>query len=340
MVQRDAIVMIADDRQFPPAMFLAARLRQLRGARDLDIVVASSAKQALASAAGFDPAIALVDLTAVEPERDLPVYDYLTRATYLRLFVPRLLEGRYRRILYLDNDCYPEGDALFGLFDLDMGEYTVAGVRDLHVPFIPNEANAAELAVTLGVTGRGMAAFFGARYLNNGVLLIDIDGFHRARIEKKTMQYLQAHPRPLNLEQTLLNGTLRGRWLELSPRFNFVAPALATFIAAFVRPSIIHFTGAVKPWHAGFRILHPVRAEMTAFLKGSPWSTFLQQVNPVVLGGAPLQQTTGEPPWRAPAIPNLVRYLGETPFADVAQGLTTPDPAALADAGLAGSPSA
>ena len=335
MAGRDAIIMIADDLQFPPAMFLAQRLRRLNPREDLDIIVASSSKRALESAAGFDPAITLFDINEAEPERDLPVYGYLTRATYLRLFVPRLLEGSYRRLLYLDNDCYPEDDTLFRLFDLDMGKHAVAGVRDLHIPFIPNQVNAAELATTLGVTGRGMELFSGAKYLNNGVLLIDTAAFRRAHIEKKATQYLQAHPKPRYLEQTLLNATLHGRWLELSPRFNMVLPALATFIAAFVRPSIIHFTGGVKPWHAGFRVSHPVRAELSAFLNDSPWRSFLQRVNPVVLGGPPPPQTTGEPQWRAPAIPNLVRYLSETPFADVAEGLTSVDGSALPGAGQA-----
>jgi lipopolysaccharide biosynthesis glycosyltransferase len=328
MARRDAVLLVADERQFPPAMFLAGKLAALKGRRDVDVIVASNSKSALATAADFDAAVTLLDLSAVDGERRLPVRDYFTRATYLRLFVPHLIAATHRRILYLDNDCYPADSRLFALFDLAMDDHSVAAVRDLSIPFVINPANAAELRATLGITGGDFTPFFGAKYLNSGVLLMSIEAYRRSRMEKKMAQLLE-RTNPRYLDQTLLNAVLKTQWLELSPRFNMVAPALSTFIAGFVQPAIIHFTGPSKPWHSDFQERHPVRGELEAFLRNSPWTTYLRDVNPITLGGNAGRRVAAHR-WLKPAVVPLLRYLGETTFADVEQGFTQTNPAALA----------
>src|SRR3712207_6473353 len=67
---------------------------------------------------------------------DLPVstvdeFGYVSRATYLRLLLPRLLPAHVERLLYLDCDILCAG-SLRELFDLDLRGNVLAAVRDAH----------------------------------------------------------------------------------------------------------------------------------------------------------------------------------------------------------------
>ncbi|MEJ0012677.1 MAG: glycosyltransferase [Bauldia sp.] len=330
MARRNAVVLVADAAQFSPSMFLAHRLRTLNRRPDVDIIVASNAPPLLAQARAFDADQMVLDLTSVDSGRRLPVRSYLTRATYLRLFLPGLLRRRYARILYLDSDVYPESEQVFRLFDLDMGGHAVAAVRDLNVPFVPSHHNADELNATLGLKGDvRFIGLFGAKYLNGGVELFDVDAFVAARLEKKMMELLRGRlANPLWMDQTLLNAVLRTDWLELSPSFNLITRAWLTSLRHFAPAAIVHFTGQLKPWSNSFALDHPARAELIAFLARSPWRTFIIEANRVLTGSPapPIEQPV---PWGPVGAAAIIRYLRETSFADVEQGLTTLNPAAL-----------
>ena len=331
MTGKNAVLLIADERQFPPAVFLASRLAVLCRDRNVDIVLASNSTTHLEQAKAVGGAFLLLDLNDLHRDLDLPPVGYLTRATYYSLFAPALLERQYDRLLYLDVDTYPESSKLFALFDLRMGAHSVAAVRDLHVPFIPNLGNGAELTGALRIT---QDERIGAKYLNSGVLLIELEAYRQQRIAKKALQLIREKRLQFRFaDQTIFNAILRTQWLELSPSFNLVTRARASFIRDFAPPVIVHFTGSVKPWHRRFVEDHPVRAELEAFLKETPWPRFIRDVNPppnLVAGGQlPPAPEAQAPLWEAEFLDGLVRYLRETPFADAEQGITTLNYAAL-----------
>lgn len=315
--RRNAVVVIADEKQFPPAVFLVQRLRRLNQRPDVDVILAATNRTSLAEASAFDSSLTLLDLSEVGQNANLPVAPgYITRATYLRLFLPVLLAKSHRRILYLDVDVYPETAKLFDLFDMQMRAQAVAAVRDLNVSFIANEFNSRELATTL------KSVALGAKYFNGGVTLFDVDVFVEKRLEKKAFALLaDAIPRPQLMDQTILNALLKGNWLELSPAFNMITRAWSSFIRQFVPPAIIHFTGNVKPWHQGFQqINHPVKTELAAFLKDSPWPAMTAAEQP---------PNSTVAPWGSYELAAIASYLRDTPFADVKQGLTKIEVSAL-----------
>lgn len=329
MPRRNAVVIVADDLQFPPAALLAARLQQLNPRPDTDIILASDVPAMLADAKAAVPGVELLDLSEIAKRERLPTRSYFTRATYLRLFLAGLLRRSHARILYLDADIYAESAGVFRLFDLDMAGHAIAAVRDLTVPFFLNRHNLAELEATLKASGQAPT---GEKYLNAGVLLIDADDFAARRIERKTMAILKRmEVAPQLADQSLLNTVLAGDWLELSPSFNMITRAWQSSIRAFAPPVIVHFTGQVKPWRWGFALDHPVRAELLAFVKQSPWPDFIRRANPLPIGqGASLPQREPDRPiWFGPSLEALLRHLRETPFTDVAQGLTVLHPEAL-----------
>jgi len=327
----NAILVIADQKQFPPAVFLASRLAALRGSRNVEIVVASDWQPGLEQAREFGVPFTLLDIAKVHADLALPTSGYFTRAAYHSLFVPALLHSKYRRLIYLDVDTYCESEKIFSLFDLDMRGYAVAAVRDLVVPFHPNPFNAAELLSTLAIKPHDR---LGAKYLNSGVLLIDLAAYRSERIEKRALGVTREQRLELRMvDQTVFNAILRMQWLELSPSFNMVTRAWATFVRRFAPPVIVHFTGSVKPWHRAFVDDHPVRRELPGFLKDTPWSTYIDDVNPPprLIGNVriPEPPSPQRPSWVGENLTALVRVLRDTPFADVEQGLTTLDFSAL-----------
>jgi lipopolysaccharide biosynthesis glycosyltransferase len=330
-MSRNAVLVIADELQFPPAVFLASRLAELKGDRDVDLVLATNSPAEFAKATAFGGPFALMDISGIQNDLDLPPTSYFTRATYLSLFVPAMLTKKYDRLLYLDVDTYPESDRVFDLFDLDLGGHLLAAIRDLNIPFYGSDFNRDELMDTLRIP---VEKCLGAKYMNSGVLLIDLRVYKRDKFETQAVRLVRDRQVPLRLpDQTVFNALLRTRWLEVSPSFNMVTTAWNSFVRRFAPPVVVHFTGPVKPWHRAFVDEHPVRQELPSFLKDTPWASFMVDINrPPQLVGVdelPPAPTARRPAWRGPNLEALIRHLRTTRFADVDQGITQVDRSAL-----------
>ncbi len=319
MVARKTVLLVADERQFPPAAFLAARLSALNpDPAEIEIALASNAPVDLGKARAMGLPCRLIDASHLLADEKLPHMGYLTRATYYALFAPTVVGGRSERILYLDIDIYPASAKLFRLFDLDMQRFAVGAVRDLQVPFRPNASNAAELVETLKVPPGNL---LGAKYLNSGVLLIDVAAYRRERIEKQALRLYRDGKPKRYIDQTTLNMILKGNWLEISPAFNMVMRQYLEQPRRAFTPEIMHFTGPLKPWHSVCTEASAVHAEMREFLAKSPWPAYLQQVNTALYKDGAFERPA-EPPSSGAPLEALIRHLATTRFADVEQGLT------------------
>ncbi len=243
---------------------------------------------------------------------------------FLRFSIPAALGEDYDRLLYLDVDTWVENARLFSLFDLDLGGHLVAAVRDLPIAFV---ADKVERQQTLG-PGRH-------KYLNSGVLLIDARRF-RAEDVLARLAAIATEPgaRLIFSDQSALNRLLAENWLELSPSFNMIVQVwLSEFRAAF-DPIVVHFAGVPKFWQRErFTLAHPARAEFESFCARQAWQAPGGERWPPPLSDAaanagariPMRGYAGFFPGRS----RLLRYLRETAFADVVQGITTPNLAAL-----------
>ena len=255
---RKAIVLVADEKIFPAAIFAVRRLASLNYRADTDIIVFTDSDR--------DLQIARAEKTPYHVSPMLFPEGIRATAAYFRLFIPNLLDKTHERVLYLDVDTYAESSKLFGLLDLPMRGYFIAAVRDLVIAYLPDQR---ELDATLsgGHT----------KYLNTGVLLIDTQAYNASgaivRIVNQIKQSAVARGYP---DQTVLNRELDGNWLELSPSFNMFLSALGSRVSQAFEPVITHFAGRTKPWHGPrFTSLHPARAEMERFFPRSPWKNFL-----------------------------------------------------------------
>lgn len=103
------------------------------------------------------------------------------------------------------------------------------------------------------------------------MILMDLAGWRRENVLKKLLDFYGDHAGSLfACDQDTINGTLKGRILPLSPRYNFFtnyryfqyntlvqlcdayrAVGKKEFAAAKRKPVIIHFLGDERPWIRG-----------------------------------------------------------------------------------------
>jgi lipopolysaccharide biosynthesis glycosyltransferase len=252
--------------------------------------------------------------------RPKAVPDAFHHPTYMRFWAYQRFARDYDRVLYVDADIYPESDRLFALFDLEFGPHVVAGVRDLQIAFSNNDEERASAR-----------ADDPRKYLNAGITLLDGKRFMESGILADTFALSRIVKKPPLHDQTLLNMVLRGNWLELSPAFNMLRISWESFVRRVFEPVIVHFAGPKKPWMGNrFTMNHPARREMEAYFPKTPWAAFLS--NKVDFQAAWNLANAGGPPKVEPPpftfdrdFPNrhdFLRFIAETDFADVVQGIT------------------
>lgn len=300
-MHRNAVAMIADKQYFPAAVFLAHKLSQLNCRSDTDVVLLSNWRPGLADAAALVPKVNLIECDFDEPDFGKLQPRPTDKPAYFIFCMPRILSA-YSRILYLDIDVYVASGKLFDLFDLDLGDYPIAAVRDINI-------------------------MFRARHLNSGVVLIETDIYGRTAMERKAFELIRSQEQlhPIGRDQPIFNKLYRPRWLELSPAFNLSAKYMRTELAEAFAPEILHFIGPVKPWTTPtYDEQHLTRSELVDFLRVSPWNKFIDSFHVP----SDLSHLSN---WLLSSLRDLgedtadfLSFLRTTQFADVAQGLTIP----------------
>ena len=181
---------------------------------------------------------------------------------YYRLFAPDLFPD-IQRALYLDSDLIVRAD--IGLvWDTDLDGHILAAVAD---PYF------------LGFEEAELRAVYGGRYFNSGVLLLDFSLWRAENLATEVfgwiIKYDATDQKGLWLQcwdQSPLNMALKGRWLSLSPTWNFsimtrpdhalsydLTAAQYDFIS--LDPGIFHFLGPAKPWLPKFACFNRFFAE-------------------------------------------------------------------------------
>lgn len=208
--------------------------------------------------------------------RDAPATARITMATYYRLLLDQLLPESVDRLLYLDGDTIIRG-SLRPLLDLDVSNVALAGIAD----YIPTfkQPQLQPHPTRLGLPDD--------LYFNAGVLYINLAKWRELGTGKRAISYvLENLGDPVKLEhrdQDALNVACAGHWLPLGPTFNYAnwsldSQRLADPRTAFAPganvgengPLIVHFTGAVKPWHGGTG--NPYAAEYWHYRQQTPYA--------------------------------------------------------------------
>lgn len=201
---------------------------------------------------------------------------HISRAMYLRLLIPEILRDA-RWALYLDADTLvrhpishlPElsGFARSGL--------PIAGVQDSEVPY---------LGCAPGIRSwREDGTDPRAPYINTGVLLMDLDLWRAEGIGRAALEWKRRHPEAWT-DNDAINAVLAGRILRVPRRWNATTHMMRTTSGVFgfdeahevevarADPSVVHFTGAVKPWHSNAAL--PFLGEWRTVAASLGWTRF------------------------------------------------------------------
>ncbi len=207
-----------------------------------------------------------------------PGKDHISSATFLRLLIPRLLED-LPTCLYLDADTLVRHD-LAGVFDRLGRGTAVAGVRD---PVTPRIGCSTGIVTANDPLAEHDPINLHGDYINAGVLLMDLGRWRQEEIADRALEWMWRNPQAW-VDQDAINAVVNGRVGLLPNRFNatihMMRPTSAVLAFADVAeveearsdPAIVHFTGAVKPWHSNASM--PFLEEWRAVANELDWTKF------------------------------------------------------------------
>ncbi len=253
-----SVVLIADARYLPFALFTADMIDSHHPARDFDICLITPGPipdHPLIVRTG----LRVLSVTMPEASEQLHTDDRFSAAAYLRLLVPPLLAEDYRRLLYMDGDMLLLRGDLSALLEADIGPHPLGAVRDdcqLRKPDrLPKD-----------MAALGLEHF---RYLNSGLLLIDVARYVEGEIGPRAMALATQNAAQMKYhDQTALNGVLRGGWAELPLVWNFQFCQKTLYFAVHFNPAILHFITSEKPWSGGHGIYpHWILARYRRFFR-------------------------------------------------------------------------
>lgn len=184
--------------------------------------------------------IEIIDITkAVDGHRNhlrARLRDYYSESIFYRVFIGSLFPSLDRAI-YIDCDIVLVDD-IAKLYDADIGDCILGAVADESIPGVPEFCTYVDKWV-------GVPA---DKYINSGVLLMNLTEFRRAEIEKKITQYASKYNfDTVAPDQDYLNFLCRGRIHYLDYTWNKQPKReLATPVSEL---HLIHYNMFNKPWH-------------------------------------------------------------------------------------------
>lgn len=158
---------------------------------------------------------------------------HFSLATYYRLFIESLFP-QYSKILYLDCDIVVTGD-ISKLWKIDLKDNMLAGVVEGFIAGTKEFREYAQKAVGVDPD----------KYINAGILSINLDKFRQNKIEEKFTYLLSTYNfDTVDPDQMYLNYLCKDKILLLPSGWNFTA--------AYEKPegelNIVHYALAKKPW--------------------------------------------------------------------------------------------
>lgn len=191
-----------------------------------------------------------VHVQAADANRFPSGTDHITSATFLRLTIPAVVPGD-GHVLYLDSDTLVRRELLGDLSSIATRMvHPTAAVRDSETPIMAFSPGLRQL-----MPGTIDPA---AAYYNAGVLLLQLHAWRKATIADQALELVKSAGLH---DQDALNAVHNGQVHELPQSFNatihMMRPESPVFGFADGRviedartnPRVVHFTGAIKPWH-------------------------------------------------------------------------------------------
>lgn len=188
--------------------------------------------------------------------KNYPTLGHLSKATYLRLFIPDILPVEIEKILYLDCDLVVLKD-LDRLYEIDLKGKALGAVKDvkaaeiIRIFFYPNLQS----------------------YFNAGVMLINVKLWRDFNLVKMAGEFINKYKNKLTTaDQDVLNCIFNNNWLALPSIFN--ADMKHRNINSLPSPEtvILHYSDKIKPW--SYLYCGRNKKYYFKYLARSPWANF------------------------------------------------------------------
>jgi lipopolysaccharide biosynthesis glycosyltransferase len=203
-------------------------------------------------------------LDGVPIEKD----DYVSKAAYLRLFLPDYIPPDIKKILYLDSDMIAL-KSLAPLWNTDISTYHAAVVIDASCNDI-RHFNRLDIPESFP-------------YFNSGMLLINLEKWREEKILEKALFFIKHNTEKIKQhDQDTLNVVLNGKVRYVSAAYNFIEAFYSSPDSLLIKksffadirdsrksPVLLHFAGGEKPWFKECR--HPARKIWKVFFGETPW---------------------------------------------------------------------
>ena len=177
----------------------------------------------------------------------IKTHSYLSVATYYRLKLPTILPN-VGKIIYFDCDVVVN-TSLRELFNTDMGDCVVAGVRDIDKRKVEKNKN----------------------YVNAGMLVFDVKKMAELGVEKQFVDWTREHFETIKLgDQEIINEVLKGKIKVVDDEWNVQSSNFVNRSSYTNNPKIIHFVSSKKPWHFGSFSIH--KDYYFKYLQLTPWA--------------------------------------------------------------------
>lgn len=188
-------------------------------------------------------------------------------STYYRLFCSSILPSKINKVLYLDSDMIITS-SLKELWEIEMGENAVAGVVN---PVTDNNRISKYIDDPFC-------------YINGGVQLINLGWWRKNHIEKVFVDFIKKDPKWIKfVDQDVLNAVLNKKIIMLPLKYNvqdsflkkeailrdIMGPQISELHEAILNPSIVHFSGSLKPWQRGSA--YPYNPLYKKYLRMTEW---------------------------------------------------------------------
>ena len=201
---------------------------------------------------------------------DCPVSGHIPLSSYYKLLIPELLPHAVTKSVYIDADTVVLGD-ITELWEADMGGAPLMAVQNMDK--LISSPDGVVRYRELGLPAE-------AKYLNAGVLVMDVAAWRQANLTGAVLDYLaENRAYVVYHDQDGINAVLAGRWRELDARWNYRVNCFrdgggraAAAVVAEIRnrASIVHYASRRKPWD--FYAVHPGKALFFEYLDQTAWA--------------------------------------------------------------------
>lgn len=176
----------------------------------------------------------------------IKTHSYVTIATYYRLKLPSLLPN-VDRIIYFDCDVVINS-SLKELFNTEMGECLIAGVKDINKRMLKNNPT----------------------YVNAGMLVFDLKNMRFDGTEDKFLSWTVKNAESIKVgDQTIINEICKSKIKIVDDKWNVQSSNFTNRSSYTNKPSVVHFVAKKKPWHWASFSYH--RDLYFKYLQLTPW---------------------------------------------------------------------